>query len=559
MARHTGDEEIYLAIIDLEGRVRSVNHLASQAGERVGELLRGHRHLVSDDGGNVTLADIIARTRAHGAWHGLIHGHHPRRGPVTLEAHACLLHSHNGLPQSIAYIVRDVTAQRRAEAEREQLLAAEREQRLLAETLAEVTLALTAHTSHEAVLDEILRQTQRLVPFTTAHIMLLHHNTLRVARWQGYTAYDAEALISTLEQPLDRFPIDAEVIRTRTPVVIADTYREPRWVRVRETAWVRSCLMVPICLHDRAIGLLRLDSDTPGNFTEADAQRLKPLSYAAAVAIENARLYAQERERAAALARALEQQRQLDRVQSEFIQNVSHELRTPLAIAWGYVQLLAGGDLGELQPEQRRAFAIIARRLEELAKLVENINAILDLERGEMVQQPVDMATLVHSVLRDFRPIIEENDQQLTTHIPDGLPPVRGDPTALRHVVDNLMSNACKFTPPGRSIAISLAQEGPFIRLEVQDTGIGIPETELERIFDRFYQVDGSATRRYGGTGLGLALVRETVIAHNGTLEVQSQVGEGSTFIVRLPVMTAPSPNGAPLEALLLDHQPDAG
>jgi len=187
-------------------------------------------------------------------------------------------------------LARDVTERKRVEEERERLLAAEREQRLLAETLAEVTLALTSQLSHEAVLDEILHQAQRIVPHDTANIALLEDDTLRTVRWQGYEAFDGEETVSSLAQPLADLSVDAKVIQYRKPVVVPDTCEEPRWVRLDGTAWIRSYLAVPICLRDRALGLLRLDSATPGQFSAEDAERLQPLASAAAIAIENARL-----------------------------------------------------------------------------------------------------------------------------------------------------------------------------------------------------------------------------------------------------------------------------
>ena len=189
----------------------------------------------------------------------------------------------------------DITARKLAEAERERLLAAEREQRLLAETLTEVTLALTSKTSHQAVLDEILRQTQRIVPYSTAHIALLENDTLRSVCWQGYKAFGSREYISTLAQPVADLPLDAEVIRTRKALVVADTRQEAHWKIFAETAWVRSHIVVPICLRDRVLGLLRLDSDIVADFSANDAQRLQPLVNAAAIALENARLYEDER------------------------------------------------------------------------------------------------------------------------------------------------------------------------------------------------------------------------------------------------------------------------
>jgi PAS domain S-box-containing protein len=149
---------------------------------------------------------------------------------------------------------------------------------------------LTSQTRHEAVLDEILAQAQRIVPFKTANITLLQEDTLYVARRQGYQTFKADQYMATLVQPLSDFPIDAEAIRARQPVVVCDTRQDSRWTRLDKTAWIRACLLMPICLRDRVLGLLRMDSDVPGAFTEKDAQRLRPLANAAAIAIENAHL-----------------------------------------------------------------------------------------------------------------------------------------------------------------------------------------------------------------------------------------------------------------------------
>lgn len=170
-------------------------------------------------------------------------------------------------------------------------LAAEREQRLLTETLVEVTLALTSQISDTAVLREILNQVQRIVPYKTANIALLQDDTLHIACWQGYEALGSEELISELTQPLTDFPLETEAVRSQKPIVIYDTHHDPRWVMLDGTGWIRSYLVVPICLRDRVLGLLRLDGEAVGEFSPEDADRLLPLANAAAIALENAQLF----------------------------------------------------------------------------------------------------------------------------------------------------------------------------------------------------------------------------------------------------------------------------
>lgn len=202
-----------------------------------------------------------------------------------------------GLRAANQQLRREIVERQQAEAERERLLATEREQRLRAETMQEVVLALISQTSRTAVLDEILRQAQRIVQYSTANITLLQNQIMRVAFWQGYEAFNAEAFVANLIQRVSDFPLERSVIQSRTPLVIFDTDQEPDWVKQVETAWIRSYLIVPICLQNETLGLLRLGSDTPHKFSLEDVRRLQPLANAAAVALENARLYAETQQR----------------------------------------------------------------------------------------------------------------------------------------------------------------------------------------------------------------------------------------------------------------------
>jgi len=299
---------------------------------------------------------------------------------------------------------------------------------------------------------------------------------------------------------------------------------------------LRSILSVPLQVKQRVIGVLQAVDFDVDRFKSVDLTLLESLAATAAIAIENARLYAEEQQRAVVLARALEQQQELDRLKNQFIQNVSHELRTPLALIQGYAELLKDGDLGELQPALQDAVSVIARRARMLGKMADDLIAILETEKREPKRELLDVASLIQKMLADFRATAERAGLRLTAEIVGNLPPVSGDPQHLQRVMDNLLGNALKFTPAGGSISVRLWRDGPQVVLEVADTGIGIPGDQWERVFDRFYQVNGSTTRRYGGTGLGLALVKEIVEAHGGKVSVRSEVGQGSTFTVVLPI-----------------------
>jgi signal transduction histidine kinase len=299
---------------------------------------------------------------------------------------------------------------------------------------------------------------------------------------------------------------------------------------------VRSFLKVPLMFRGELIGSLNLGSSRPDAFTYEHVEIARELADQLAVAIQNARLQRQVRYHAHELAVALARSQELERLKSEFIQNVSHELRSPLSLIRGYAELLDAGELGKLSPEQQGPVHIITRRARMLGELVEDITLILGAEARPLSHTAVALDQLARAAAEDFSVAAEQADLELRTEIEAHVPPVGGEAVYLRRLLDNLLGNAVKFTPSGGRIVVRVYQEGERVVLEVSDTGIGISPEQQERIFDRFYQVNGSARRRYSGVGLGLALVRDVVNALNGEIELQSQVDKGSTFTVRLPV-----------------------
>jgi signal transduction histidine kinase len=341
--------------------------------------------------------------------------------------------------------------------------------------------------------------------------------------------------------PLGEGPV-SDTIRSREPRIV--DFREVfqrlqpkgRAVLKGSDTVPRSALYVPMISGDAVVGVMNVQHYEEDAFRETDLPLLSILASQAAVALTNARLYAHEQERADALAAALAKQKELDRLRTEILQNVSHELRTPLSLIQGYADLLDAGELGELQPQHKEAVSIIARRVQILRKLVEDFTTVLEAERTDAPPEPVHLAYLVQMLEEDFRVSAQQTGVTLAVEIAPAVAPVFGFTSQLRQVVDNLVANGLKYTSSGGSVTLRLYQQNGDVILEVADTGIGIPPDQVERIFERFYQVDGSATRRHGGVGLGLALVKEIVEAHGGRVTVESELGAGSTFQIRLPV-----------------------
>nr|HNB55056.1 ATP-binding protein [Anaerolineales bacterium] len=329
--------------------------------------------------------------------------------------------------------------------------------------------------------------------------------------------------------------ITGRVAADGKPRLVADVALSSGYLRLDQET--RSELCVPLKIEETVIGVINAESRKVNAFTLNDERLLATASELLAIAIHKLRLHTDLQQHARELAIALEKQQELDRLKSQFIQNVSHELRTPLAIIRGYAEILDSGDLGELDVAYKDPVSTIARRAAMLSNLVDDLIAILEAEERNLKMKDFDLGQLVTTMMDDFQVSAQKAEVNLTTQVTPRLPLFHGDPDHMRRVIDNLVGNALKFTPKGGKVSVSLNVVDQKFLLQVSDTGIGIPEDELQKIFDRFYQVDGSMSRRFGGTGLGLSLVHEIVTAHRGTVDVASKVGEGTTFTVIIPVI----------------------
>ena len=228
--------------------------------------------------------------------------------------------------------------------------------------------------------------------------------------------------------------------------------------------------------------------------------------------------------------------RQLEAVKRDFVVNASHELRTPLTSILGSLEMLEG----EVKGDGARWVETIKRNAERMTAIVEDLLSLAQLEaRLVPALEPVDLARLLDDLKLMFQHRAESEGISLETSLEPGIPPLTADPFLLEQMLVNLVDNALKYTEAG-SVRLSAATEGDHVRIEVADTGIGIPEESLPRIFERFYVVDKSRSRKLGGTGLGLSIVKHIVQTHSGTIEVKSDLGKGTRFIVRIPFQRGP-------------------
>jgi signal transduction histidine kinase len=235
------------------------------------------------------------------------------------------------------------------------------------------------------------------------------------------------------------------------------------------------------------------------------------------------------------LRRALKELESLDKLKSNIIANVSHELRTPITISKGALEVA----LDEKDPvTKRRLIRMALEALERQNRIVGDLIAVAQIEkmRFALNLDKIFPERLITPVVKGFQKTAEKRGIRLNMRVDENLPPVFVDYEKIKHVLRNLVDNAIKFNRPMGRVMVTAAHEKDTVRICVEDTGVGIPQEELGKIFERLYQVDSSLTRQYGGTGMGLSIVREIVKAHGGSVTVDSELGSGSRFCFTLPV-----------------------
>ncbi len=260
-------------------------------------------------------------------------------------------------------------------------------------------------------------------------------------------------------------------------------------------------------------------------------------------ALEDANRFLERRvaERTAELQDALRKLSELSQMKANFVANISHELRTPLTHVKGYLELLTTESLGPLSAEQKNALQISQRAAGRLESLIDNLILFSLAARGEMTLRlaPVNLNKVADEIISYSRTKAADRNVALTFNSRPDIPSVQADEEKISWAILQLIDNAIKFTPSGGQVILSIEPESEtLIIVSVADTGIGIPASRMSEIFEPFHQLDASSTRKYGGTGLGLALVRDIVSAHGSAIEVESEEGKGTRFHFPLLAVT---------------------
>jgi signal transduction histidine kinase/class 3 adenylate cyclase/two-component SAPR family response regulator len=339
-----------------------------------------------------------------------------------------------------------------------------------------------------------------------------------------------EELVAALPKSnvrIDDNPVLVQLQKTQAPVVLSDLSQHPEMNLSEMRTTAKALLVLPLLSEGKIIGSISLKQNkTIRHWTQSEIRLVESVAEQAAIAVQQANLYQTMRQQAEKLI-------ELDRAKTEFFQNISHEFRTPLTLMLGPLETVVSQKQG-LSSEQSSIALRSSRRLLRL------VNQLLDLQRldaGQMRSsfQACDLVDFVHQIVETFRAYCEKKGIQLVAAL-SPCEPVYLDLEKFDKVVYNLLSNAMKFTPAGGTITVSLESADDRVSLTVRDTGIGIREDQIAVLFERFRQAEGSVNRRYEGTGLGLALVKELVEIHGGQVQVSSVYGEGSAFALMLPI-----------------------
>jgi signal transduction histidine kinase len=442
----------------------------------------------------------------------------------------------------VAYIasLRDVTERKRAEHAARDLIR-EQAARTAAETAAHRFRFLS---ESSAVLSSSLDC--RTILATLARVCVTG-----IADWAEVYFVDDAGVVKRLEaahcepargdlmQGLRDVPIDPEsnhpvlhVVKSRKPLLVesveadllATTITDPRHAEVVEQLGMLSLMMMPLVARDRALGAMALiSSDTTRRFSEQDLALVEDIAAHGALALDNALLY--------------EEARKANRTKSDLLAVVSHDLRTPLNAVIGYAELLNMGIPEPVPDAARERLQRIRTSAKHLLYLLDDLLSFARLEAGheEPHLQDVDVRNVIREMAAVVEPLAFAAGLQFALDMPQHPVIIRTDPDKLRQVLVNLGGNAVKYTKEGR-IRVALRENGVNrIAVDVSDTGIGIAPEHLDQIFEPFWQVDPDRRGHDAGTGLGLSVVRELARLLGGEVSVESTLGKGSTFTVRVP------------------------
>jgi signal transduction histidine kinase len=403
-------------------------------------------------------------------------------------------------------------------------------QRQQQQALYDLNLAITSTLDLSSVLSTLLEHISALFPSSAATISWINKQTgtFELIAQRNLGDFDPTQLQPDIETGLPLL-----VLQRGCPLAIADAQVDPRITNPEFFRRQRffSYLGLPLTAKGETPGVLSFYTRDQREFSAEEMSFLTALLSQAAIAIHNSHLYQQTRNQAIELEKS-------NKIKDEFLGVMSHELRTPLNIIMNYAEALKMGTFGEISRDQEKGADKIRSQAGHLLTLINGILEITKIETGTVTLQTerFALADFVSEHRSDYM-MPMENDIVLKWEYPPDLPVIVSDRTKLKQILTNLINNAIKFTEHGSvTVSVDTLDHGDTLEFKVGDTGPGIPEELVPFVFDKFRQIDSTTTRNHSGAGLGLYIVKTFVELLDGTITVQSNMGEGSVFTVRLPI-----------------------
>jgi len=357
-----------------------------------------------------------------------------------------------------------------------------------------------------------------------------------ILRLQAYTGLSEEFKKNALFRKLGE-GIPGIAAQLKKPITMdISRFPSPNLLPFVEKEGLVSFIGTPLMSKGSVNGAISLGTSKKRIFTKGDLELLFSIGNIIGIAAENARFYKESIENLQKLQEAYAELQTLDTMKDELISNVSHELKTPLISIKGYGELLYDEKLGKLSDEQKKSLKAIIRNADRLTRLINSILFVSKFKAGrvEFKFESLDIRKIFKICVDDLKWILDKKHIQLEMDIPEILK-ITGDRDRFIELITNLIDNAVKFSPEGGEISIKAQDQEEYVHITVSDNGIGISPDILPKLFSRFYQVDTSIDRKYGGTGLGLYISKNIVDVFKGKIWIESELGKGTIVHVQLP------------------------
>jgi len=398
-------------------------------------------------------------------------------------------------------------------------------------TLVKVTEQINAGLILDEVLNHVFDSFRPIIPYHRIGFALIDDGGAMVrARWSRSDASDVR-ISANYEAPLRGSSLE-KIIETGRPRILNDLDAYLRQHPTSESTkkiveeGMRSSLTCPLIANGKPIGFMFFSSMEPNTYRNIHVEIFQQIAGQLAVIVEKGRLYQELLE--------------LNKLKDKFLGIAAHDLRNPIGTVKGYLSILSDGFLGEVAAPQREVMEKMNRACEKMLALIDDLLDVSAIESGRLAIEPedVDLREYLAEVYESSRLLGKAKSIEVKMELEDGLPEVRFDPKRIDQVINNLITNAIKFSYPGTTVTLRAGRADRELRITVADQGQGIPEDEIGKVFVEFGRTSVRPTGGERSTGLGLAIVKRMVEAHGGRIWVESEVGKGSMFTFALPLQT---------------------